>query len=285
MRGFFGGKHVAVLRQNQIDDQILRLAVVQVAADEQAQIFCRFVGGGFDVFFGTNQTADAFRNFLRFRFDGREIVRAGGQGILAGIMFGYVVGKLFLLSGEFWSKVEGREGADQQLPGSFRMLLPLFLALAFAIILNFAGSCLFKNGISQSQEMKAATSSFPSILWLGLLTSVGTWCGLFGPYTSSSFFDEASATKNLNYALAHHGDLTGVPYKLTTYSTYFTYAQLAGLGLLLALMFVSKRRNRRLLCWWCLIPVFFGYDSALNIGTPVLLNPLFLIPYVFVPQL
>ena len=209
----------------------------------------------------------------------------GVQGILAGIMFGYVVGKLFLLSGEFWSKVEGREGADQQLPGSFRMLLPLFLALAFAIILNFAGSCLFKNGISQSQEMKAATSSFPSILWLGLLTSVGTWCGLFGPYTSSSFFDEASATKNLNYALAHHGDLTGVPYKLTTYSTYFTYAQLAGLGLLLALMFVSKRRNRRLLCWWCLIPVFFGYDSALNIGTPVLLNPLFLIPYVFVPQL
>lgn len=133
--------------------------------------------------------------------------------------------------------------------------------------------------------MKAATSSFPSILWLGLLTSVGTWCGLFGPYTSSSFFDEASATKNLNYALAHHGDLTSVPYKLTTYSTYFTYAQLAGLGLLLALMFVSKRRNRRLLCWWCLIPVFFGYDSALNIGTPVLLNPLFLIPYVFVPQL
>ena len=58
-----------------------------------------------------------------------------------------------------------------------------------------------------------------------------------------------------------------------------------GLGLLLALMFVSKRRNRWLLCWWCLIPVFFGYDSALNIGTPVLLNPLFLIPYVFVPQL
>ena len=85
--------------------------------------------------------------------------------------------------------------------------------------------------------------------------------------------------------MAHHGDLTSVPYKLTTYSTYFTYAQLAGLGLLLALMFVSKRRNRRLLCWWCLIPVFFGYDSALNIGTPVLLNPLFLIPYVLVPQL
>ena len=135
----------------------------------------------------------------------------GVQGILAGIMFGYVVGKLFLLSGEFWSKVEGREGADQQLPGSFRMLLPLFLALAFAIILNFAGSFLFKNGISQSQEMKVATSSFPSILWLGLLTSVGTWCGLFGPYTSNSFFDEVSATKNLNYALAHHGDLTSVP--------------------------------------------------------------------------
>lgn len=34
----------------------------------------------------------------------------GVQGILAGIMFGYVVGKLFLLSGEFWSRVEGREG-------------------------------------------------------------------------------------------------------------------------------------------------------------------------------
>lgn len=207
----------------------------------------------------------------------------GMQGLLIGIVFGYVVGRLFTVSGDLFAEIEGRDEAGRLPAGSFRMILPLVLSLAFATVLNLIGGTLFKGGVYQG--MKASSENFPETLWLGLLTSLGTWCGLFGPYTGSIFTDDAVSTRNLNYALAHGGSLVHVPYRLTTYSTWFAYAQLAGLGLLLALMFVSNRRNRRLLCWWCLLPVFFGYDAALDIGAPVILNPLLLVPYVLVPQL
>lgn len=228
---------------------------------------------------GVNKAAGQFN----FRLD-----LLGFNGLLLGLVLGYVVGLLFKYLTPPIEKVEDNRFLSNR---SFQALLPLTLALVLAVGANLLLGLLYKYQVFtvidnwlQSNALKSQNIlSVTFFAWISLLFS---WIGLSGPYANNTFDSDQSALKNLSYALTH-SDLNQIPDKYNANTLYFSFGMVAGTGatlaLALALMLVVKRKNERKLAYWSVGPVLFNSTSALMIGLPVLFNPFYVLPFTLIP--
>ena len=98
--------------------------------------------------------------------------------------------------------------------------------------------------------------------------------------------DSATNVANLNYALTH-GSSWNVPNPYIGNSLYQSYGKFGGSGLTLVLLigiliFIKKSSIVRV-ARWSFIPTLFGSNQGAFLGIPIMLNPLFLFPYVILP--
>ena len=114
-----------------------------------------------------------------------------------------------------------------------------------------------------------------------------SWLGIGQPLTGLTDAGiSGMGTANLSYAL-QHGSSWNVPNKFLGSEIYKSYGQFGGngalLALLIAILLVVKNRNIDRISRWNFIPTLFGSNSGVLIGMPVILNPLYVLPYVFLP--
>ncbi|WP_290078799.1 PTS transporter subunit EIIC [Lactobacillus taiwanensis] len=125
---------------------------------------------------------------------------------------------------------------------------------------------------------------FIPLLLLALLLN---WLGIGQPLASlTTGSDNATNVANLNYALTH-GSSLNVPNPYVGNSLYQSYGRFGGSGLTLVLLigiliYIRKNSIARI-ARWSFIPTLFGSNQGALIGIPIMLNPLFLIPYVGLP--
>lgn len=119
------------------------------------------------------------------------------------------------------------------------------------------------------------------------LTTLLEWLGISGSYNFQLGTDSTEAMANLNYALAHH-TAYGVPYPYLGSSLYNSFANFGGIGLALALLLamaiVAHSYNEQRMVRANFLPVLFNRNTGLMVGLPVLLNPLYILPAVFLPM-
>ena len=125
---------------------------------------------------------------------------------------------------------------------------------------------------------------FIPLLLLALLLN---WLGIGQPLASlTAGSDSATNVANLNYALTH-GSSWNVPNPYIGNSLYQSYGKFGGSGLTLVLLigiliFIKKSSIVRV-ARWSFIPTLFGSNQGAFLGIPIMLNPLFLFPYVILP--
>lgn len=213
----------------------------------------------------------------------------GFSGLILGLAVGYGVGLVF----KYLSKQTNKkaEHGQELLARSFKSLLPLTVALLFAVVCNILLGLLFKYQIFEGagswlQSQATKQSGFWAVMFFASITLLLSWLGLSGPYTNNTFDSDQSALKNLSYALSHN-ELAKVPEKFNANTLYFSYGALGGtgatLGLILAIFLVAKRQNTRKLASWTVLPSMFNTNAAFMIGLPLLFNPFYLLPFLVIP--
>ena len=215
------------------------------------------------------------------------------RSVLFALIVGYGVGQVYRWPGK------GGEPSDQTIETLEKMqqralnaIRPLFFSLAVGAALG----ALF-NWLTLSSWLDLAYTWLENFgqgnqsLWVALpliaVSLLMSWLGIGGPTINTAAQGlTGAAAANLNYAF-QHGSSWNVPYKCLTSTLYSSFANFGGdgvmLALVIALIIVGRQPEIQRLARWNLLPTLFNSGYGLMTGLPVILNPVFLLPYLLLP--
>lgn len=213
-----------------------------------------------------------------------------GKSLLFALLIGYGVGQLYRWKGPGELTVKTVTWLDVRRQ-AFVAFYPLLATTLLAMLVSLAiNSGRFYHAYSHAYTALASASQEPRNVWLALLLSVALavmdWVGLGVPSSYKVPLNTPAYMANLNYALAH-GSAWHVPYKFLGSTLYNSFANFGGDGLVLALVvaILILPRNTRLhrVARWTALPTLFNFDYSSLVGLPVILNPVFLLPFLLIP--
>ncbi|MEC1536442.1 PTS sugar transporter subunit IIC [Bacillus sonorensis] len=219
----------------------------------------------------------------------------GAQGLFVALIIGIIVGEVF-------SRLANSKRLQIQMPPqvppavarTFKVLFPIIMITIGFAILSFALASATKNGLHelvytvlQAPLIDMGTNIF-TVVFLGVVANFLWLFGIHGPNTIAAIretiFAEANL-ENLAYA-AKTGSAWNAPFP-ETWALNDAFANYGGsgmtLGLLIAIFIASKRRDYRDIGKLSIGPGLFNINEPVIFGLPVVLNPIFMIPFIIVP--
>ena len=206
--------------------------------------------------------------------------------IFLAIFLGYLIGQIFRLSKASDDQIVNKDFIYQ--PKTVR---PIFLSLLLGVSLN--GLLVLGNQYRVFQTIGQFFSSLTvtshhllSTFVMGLLNSLSAWVGNSQVFALNSIADDSFALENLTYAVTNH-TTTGIPYLYTLTNLYRSYGMVAGVGavlaLLVAILLVSRSQKDKKVSFLSIFPSLFNNGAPFMVGIPVLLNLLYVIPFLLIP--
>ena len=213
------------------------------------------------------------------------------NSFLFALLIGFGTGLIFKFLGVEYhhQHIESAQIIKERAFNSFRPMLATWIIgliigiLASVIHVRVVATNFYQFFQNQGQNNLSLVVFIP-LLILALLLN---WLGIGQPLESLTMGgDSATNVANLNYALTH-GSSWNVPNPYVGNSLYQSYGKFGGSGLTLVLLigiliFIKKDSIVRV-ARWSFIPTLFGSNQGALVGIPIMLNPLFLFPYVFLP--
>jgi lactose/cellobiose-specific phosphotransferase system IIC component len=227
--------------------------------------------------------------------DWLPVVWTGPSGLFVGMVVALCATRLFLFLARrrFLRLTLHAEGADTMIPQAFMCLIPGILTVAVFTACNFlfvevTGSNLnqFVHDLVLYPFSLFADTLGTSVAYV--FVSQSFWfIGIHGanvldPVTHQYY--QAAMQANL----AAHVAGQPMPHLVTKLMLdVFVYMGGSGsaISLLLALGFASRNNSSRRLAQLSMIPGVFNINELLLFGLPVILNPVFLLPFIAVPML
>ncbi|WP_261807220.1 PTS transporter subunit EIIC [Lapidilactobacillus luobeiensis] len=209
--------------------------------------------------------------------------------LLVGVLVGYGVGRLFRRFGQ--SEDATAADPDLILNRAFLAMRPILITLFWALILHTGFAFLRYAKIDQYitmgvQNLANQKASLPVTFGAAWLTTILGWFGFTGPLAYTSKISEIEIWDNLDMALSK-GNSWQAPHPYTALSLYHSFGTFGGTGALLALLIglilLSRSRNSRLVAQWSFFPAIFNAGLPIMLGIPILLNPLFFLPFTLIP--
>lgn len=206
--------------------------------------------------------------------------------IFLAIFLGYLIGQIFRLSKASDDQIVNKDFIYQ--PKTVR---PIFLSLLLGVSLN--GLLVLGNQYRVFQTIGQFFSSLTvtshhllSTFVMGLLNSLSAWVGNSQVFSLNSIADDSFALENLTYAVTNH-TTTGIPHLYTLTNLYRSYGMVAGVGavlaLLVAILLVSRSQKDKKVSFLSIFPSLFNNGAPFMVGIPVLLNLLYVIPFLLIP--
>lgn len=208
--------------------------------------------------------------------------------IMLAIFVGYLVGQIFR-----FSRASDDQIVDKNYIYQPKTVRPIFLSLILAIGLNI----LFVIGEQANifQTIRQVTSTFTVTdnhlfltFMMGLLNTFFAWIGNSQAFALNSIAEDSFALENLTYAVSHH-TTTGLPHLYTLTNLYHSYGLVAGIGsglaLLVALLLASTSYKDKKVSLLSVFPSLFNNGAPFMVGIPVLLNLVYLVPFLLAPMI
>lgn len=220
----------------------------------------------------------------------------GPQGLFVAIIVGLLVGELLSrLSKSSKLEIKMPEQVPPAVSRTFKILLPIIIVTVGFSILNFILDKVTNGGgihtiiynVLQAPLTKLGDNIF-SVVVMVLVSNLLWIMGIHGPNTIAAvretMFAEANAA-NLAYAQAN-GTAWGAPFP-TTWVLTDAFANYGGsgmtLGLLIAIFIFSKAKDQRDIAKLSIGPGLFNINESVIFGLPIVLNPIYIIPFLLVP--
>ncbi len=221
----------------------------------------------------------------------------GAQGLFVALIIG-------LLVGEFLPRLQKNDKLRIKMPDavppavsqSFTLLIPIIIVLVAASVLNFAFNMIADGGL-QYMIYNAIQAPFSklggNIVTILLFTIVQQFLwvlGIHGPNTMTALrtvmFAEAGV-KNLAY-YGTHGTTIGTPFPVTWSGINDAFGNTGGsgatLGLIIAIFLVARKDKQQMeIAKLGAVPGLFNINEPLIFGLPIVMNPIYLIPFIAAP--
>lgn len=220
----------------------------------------------------------------------------GSQGLFVEIIVGLVVGELMaILSKSEKLEIKMPEQVPPAVARSFKVLIPIILiTLSFSII-NFLIKKVAPGGLHEwvytvlQSPLTKLGQNVGSVIVLAFICQILWAMGIHGPNTIAAVRDTMFAeavNSNVLYA-AQHGTAWGAPFPVTFNGLFDAFGAYGGsgatLGLVIALILFSKAKDQKSIAKLSLAPGIFNINEMVIFGLPIILNPIYIIPFVLAP--
>ena len=227
--------------------------------------------------------------------NGFQTTYFGPQGLFVSIIVGLLVGEIMSkLSKTPKLEIKMPEQVPPAVARTFKVLIPIIIVTIGFSIANFLLLKVAEGGIHtlvynilQAPLTKLGSSIWSTII-MALVSNLLWIMGIHGPNT-------IAAVRDTMYAEANAANLKYVTENLTAWGAPFpntwalndAFANYGGsgmtLGLLIAIFIFSKAKDQRDIAKLSLAPGLFNINESVIFGLPIVLNPIFIIPFILVP--
>ena len=220
----------------------------------------------------------------------------GAQGLFVAIIVGLIVGEL--MSALSKSKKLEIKMPDQVPPAvarTFKLLLPIMIITVSFSMANFFIKKITPGGLHElvyaviQTPLTKLGQNVGSVLILTLISQTLWVMGIHGPNTIAAVRDTMFAealSSNLSYAV-QNGTAWGVPYPVTFNGLYDGFGAYGGsgatLGLIIAIFIFSKAKDHKSIAKLSFAPGLFNINEMVIFGLPIVLNPIYIIPFILTP--
>lgn len=221
----------------------------------------------------------------------------GAQGLFVALIVGLLVGEvLTALQKNKKLSIKMPAAVPPAVSQSFNLLLPIMLVLMGSSILNYLFSLVADGGI-QYLIFNAIQAPFSNlggnivtILIFALVQQFLWVLGIHGPNTMSALrtvMFAQSGIENLAYYGAQ-GTTIGCPFPITWAGINDAFGNTGGsgatLGMLIAIFLVARKDKQQMeIAKLAAAPGLFNINEPLIFGLPIVMNPIYLIPFILAP--
>ena len=220
----------------------------------------------------------------------------GAQGLFVAILVGLLVGEFMaILSKSKKLEIKMPDQVPPAVSRSFKVLLPIIIITLSFSILNFMIKKVSPGGLHEwvytviQSPLTKLGQNIGSVIVLALLCQVLWAMGIHGPNTIAAVRDTMFAeagNANMLY-IAEHGTAWGAPYPITYSGLFDAFGAYGGsgatLGLIIAIILFSKAKEQKSIAKLSLAPGLFNINEMVIFGLPIVLNPIYIIPFVLAP--
>lgn len=220
----------------------------------------------------------------------------GAQGLFVAILVGLLVGEFMaILSKSKKLEIKMPDQVPPAVSRSFKVLLPIIIITLSFSILNFMIKKVSPGGLHEwvytviQSPLTKLEQNIGSVIVLALLCQVLWAMGIHGPNTIAAVRDTMFAeagNANMLY-IAEHGTAWGAPYPITYSGLFDAFGAYGGsgatLGLIIAIILFSKAKEQKSIAKLSLAPGLFNINEMVIFGLPIVLNPIYIIPFVLAP--
>lgn len=238
-------------------------------------------------------------NYVRFTAGKRKFVinkafdisQFSTTGVFTAILFGSLGFAIYLLCyrARLWPPLQTNFPQAEQ--AAFDSLLPSLISLFSIAVLNFIFQLItgtyFGNWLLHSIQLPLIKmgQGFGMILLVTLLIQIFSFFGLNGLAVLAPIVDSIWLTaENMNITAAKNGQ---IPHFLWVRGSFDVFAWFGGTGgtlaLILTILIFSKRSDYRTVAKVALAPGIFNINEPVVYGLPIVLNPIYFIPFVVAP--
>lgn len=220
----------------------------------------------------------------------------GAQGLFVAILVGLLVGELMSrLAKSDKLEIKMPEQVPPAVARSFKVLIPIIITTIFFSVLNYFVKMAAPGGLHEliyniiQTPLTRMSQSLFSVLILALLSQSLWAMGIHGPNTIAAIrdtmFSEAGNANLLHYA--ESGTTWGAPYPITYSGLATAFSEYGGsgatLGLIIAILIFSKNKESKSIAKLSLAPGLFNINEMVIFGLPIVLNPIYIIPFIIAP--
>ena len=220
----------------------------------------------------------------------------GAQGLFVAILVGLLVGEFMaILSKSKKLEIKMPDQVPPAVARSFKVLLPIIIiTLSFSIV-NFLIKQVSPGGLHEwvytviQAPLTQLGQNVGSVIVLAFLCQVLWAMGIHGPNTIAAVRDTmfAEAQNAQMLYVAEHGTDWGAPFQVTYSGLFDGFGAYGGsgatLGLIIAILLFSKAREQKSIAKLSLAPGLFNINEMVIFGLPIVLNPIYIIPFVLAP--
>lgn len=245
------------------------------------------------VFFILYPSAEEFMN----GGSGLDTTYFGAQGLFVALIVGLMVGEILTrLSRNKKLKIAMPEMVPPAVAKAFNLLIPIMIVLALGGLCNFIFVNVTSGGIqiliynAIQAPLTSLGSSIGTIITFVVIQQFLWILGIHGPNTlealRSIIFSEQGLV-NLEYVAAT-GTAWGAPYPVNWNAINDAFGNTGGsgatLGLIIAVMIAGKKNKTQYqICKMAIAPGLFNINEPIIFGLPIVMNPIFIIPFILAP--
>ena len=225
-------------------------------------------------------------------------VWTGGQGVLASIVVGLVVGFIYSQFIKRGIRIKMPDGVPPGVSNSFSALIPglaiiTLSVVTFAVFQAFADRTFTEVVYDVLQApIQNLTDTLAGAVLIMILMSVMWWCGIHGAAIIMGIMGPLLTANALqNQAIIDSGKelVVGDNAKIVTIQFLDDFTKLGGTGItvgfIIATLIVARSAHLKQLGKLSLAPSLFNINEPVIFGMPIVFNPIMFVPFVIVPAI